>query len=606
VIAISNLSKSYATQTLFEDASFFINPKERIGLVGRNGHGKSTLFRILAGLETADSGEIRFPKGYRLGYLSQHLDFTQQTVLQEACLGLPPGQELEQWKAEKILMGLGFERPDFDRHPDEFSGGYQLRINLTKALVNEPDLILLDEPTNFLDIVSIRWMIKFLRAWPGELMLISHDRSFMDAVVTHIVGIHRHGVKKIEGDTGDYYEQIAVEETFYEQERLNLDKKRQKTEAFVNRFRAKATKAKQVQSRVKMLDKMGTKAKLSKIADLDFAFHALPFPAKYLLQAHNLAFGYDPARPLFDKLSFTVEKHDRICIIGKNGRGKTTLLKLLAGELMPQSGNLKPHPLLVKGYFEQANTAQLNSANTVEMEIQQSLEKQSLRDARRIAGLMMFSGDAAQKKIGVLSGGEKARVLLGKLLAAPAHLILLDEPTHHLDMQSSEAMADAVTDFDGAAIVVTHDENFLRAVATKLIVFHRDEAFVFYGSYDDFLREVGWGDDAEIKTAPTPPHAAKTDRRERAEQRAARNRVLKPLENKIKHLEREITRQEKEYAEQTEAMVTAASKNHAADIARLSKSLHDLRQKIDFAYLELETLSDEYETAKATQDSRHN
>jgi len=598
VITIDNLSKGYVTQTLFEDASFIINPKERIGLVGRNGHGKSTLFRILTGLEEADSGDIRFPKGYRLGYLSQHLDFTQPTIHAEACLGLPPGQEHEEWKVEKILMGLGFERSDFDRHPDEFSGGYQLRINLTKALVGEPDLLLLDEPTNFLDIVSIRWMIKFLRDWPGELLLISHDRNFMDEIVTHVIGIHRHGVKKIPGITGDYYEQIALEETFYEQGRVNLEKKRQKAEEFIDRFRAKATKARQVQSRVKALDKMGTKARLSRISDLDFSFHSLPFPAKYLLQLHNLSFGYDSTQPLFDQLNLTIEPGDRICIIGKNGRGKTTLLKVLMGELTPLSGNIKPHPLLVKGYFEQAHTAGLNPVNTVETEIKLSLEKQSLRDARRIAGLMMFSGDQAQKKIGVLSGGEKSRVLLGKLLAAPAHLLLLDEPTHHLDMQSSEAMAEALIEFDGASIVVTHDESFLHAVATKLIVFHQEQAFVFDGSYADFLEEIGWADDAEIKTAPTKPNPQKADRQKRATSLNERQQVLKPLEQEIKQLERTIAKNEKEFQQQSEKMAEAAATNDKTKIVSLSKSLHDLRQQIDFDYLELDRVMQQLDREK--------
>lgn len=598
MIAIENLSKGYATQTLFENASFFINERERIGLVGRNGHGKSTLFRILAGLEESDSGTIRFPKGYRLGYLSQHLDFTHPTVLGEASVGLAHGHELDVWKVEKILMGLGFERTDFERHPDEFSGGFQLRINLTKALVGEPDLLLLDEPTNFLDIVSVRWMIKFLRAWPSELMLVSHDRSFMDAVVTHIVGIHRQDIKKIPGVTGDYYDQIELEETFYEQERVNLEKKREKTEKFINRFRAQATKASAVQSRVKALERVGTKAKLSRIAHLDFAFHGLPLAAKYLLQVHNLSFGYDEDNLLFENLNFTIEKQDRICIVGKNGRGKTTLLKTLMGELHPTSGNIKPHPSLVKGYFEQAHTAELAPSNTVEAEILRSLERQSVQESRKICGLMMFTKDQALKKISVLSGGEKSRVLLGKLLAAPAHLLLLDEPTHHLDMQASEAMADAVADFEGASIVVTHDENFLRTVATKLIVFHQERAFLFSGGYEDFLREVGWAEDAEIKSAPSQMPVAKTDRQTRAAAREEKQAILGPLQEQITQLEREISRLEQEFIARTDEMLSAVSKNHGPEIARLSKTLTDLRAQIDFNYLELETASTALDEAK--------
>ncbi len=598
MITVTDLSKSYTEQVLFENASFFINAKERIGLVGRNGHGKSTLFKMMAGLEEPDSGIIKFPKDYRIGYLSQHLHFTEPTILAEGCKGLPKGAEFDQWKVEKVLMGLGFDRSDFERNPSEFSGGFQLRINLAKALVNEPDLMMLDEPTNFLDIISIRWMIKFLRAWPSELMLISHDRSFMDQVVTHVMGIHRQNIKKIPGKTGEYYEQVALEETFYEQERVRNEQKREQTMQFVDRFRAQATKASQVQSRIKALDKMGTQEKLSRIATLNFSFHSLPFPAKTMLHAHSLSFRYDAKQPLFQDLNLTIEKTDRICIIGKNGKGKTTLLKVLMGILAPTSGNIKTHPLLIKGYFEQANTADLHDYRTVEQEIMESLEKKSLQEARKICGLMMFTKNSALKKIEVLSGGEKSRVILGKLLAKPAHLLLLDEPTHHLDMPSSEAMADAISEFEGAAIVVTHDEDFLRRVATKLIIFHEDRTFVYEGKYDDFLAEIGWGDEAVKPKISTSRGNPKDERRARAQDLAKQQDILKPIQNKIKELEQQIETLEKQFAADTERIAKASAVQDTIEIIKLSKTLHDLRAKIDFCYVDLEEATQALELAK--------
>jgi len=603
VIAVDDLSKGYSEQILFEKADFFINPKERIGLVGRNGHGKSTLFRMLTGEEQPDGGTIRIPKGYRIGHLSQHINFTQPTVLAEGCLGLPPGCEWDEWKVEKILMGLGFEEKDFQRDPNEFSGGYQLRLNLTKALVAEPDLLLLDEPTNFLDIVSIRWMIEFLREWPSELVVISHDRHFMDAVVTHIMGIHRHRIKKIPGTTGEYYDQIAIEESFYEKGRITEEKKREETAQFINRFRAQATKARQVQSRVKALDRMENRAKLSRIADLSFKFRGLPFPAKVMLHAHSLSFGFEEGKPLFSDIDLTIENHDRICVIGKNGKGKTTFLKVLNGLLPQTSGTIKTHPSLVKGFFEQANTADLNMHNTVEAEILACLEKKSLQEARRLCGIMMFTHDQALKKISVLSGGERARVLLAKLLATPNHLLLLDEPTHHLDMQSGEAMAEAVADFDGAAIVVTHDENFLRDVgATKFVIFHHDRAFVYHGTYDEFLAEIGWDEDAVIQ-APLPTVAkaeSKEEKKERTARQAKRHAEAKPLQDKLEKLEKQITLLEQNFESETALIAKASIEQNASEITRLAKSLKQLREMIDFGYLELESVTTELDQIKQT------
>jgi len=319
MLKVNGLCKQYGPQVLFEDVSFSLTPGEKIGLVGRNGHGKSTLFKIILGQEEPDSGEVSVPKYYRTGHLSQRLDFSQPAVLKEACLGLPHNEDGidETYKAEAILMGLGIGEELFDKSPLSLSGGYQVRLNLAKVLVSGPDLLLLDEPTNYLDIVSARWLERFLRDWKGELIMITHDRGFMDSVTTHTMGIHRSKVRKVQGPTSKLYEQILTEEETYEQTRQNEEKKRVEVEKFIARFRASATKASAVQSRVKALEKKGKLEELRDLKNLDFAFNEAQFQSKYFLEARDLSFGYGGDSPLLIKdLSFTVSKGDRIGVIG--------------------------------------------------------------------------------------------------------------------------------------------------------------------------------------------------------------------------------------------------------------------------------------------------
>ena len=261
MLSIENIEKSYGGHVLFDGVSFALNPREKIGLVGRNGNGKTTLLRILVGEEDVDGGNITIPRHYRIGHVRQHLRFTEPTVIEEGIACLPENESDQHWKAERILAGLGFGPRDLQQPPEIFSGGYQVRLNLAKVLISEPDLLLLDEPTNYLDIAAIRWVVQFLRAWPRELLLITHDRSFMDQAVTHVVGLHRCKARKIAGNTGKYYDQIAQDEEIYEKTRLNDERRRKEVELFISRFRAKARLANLVQSRIKTLDKMEKKEK---------------------------------------------------------------------------------------------------------------------------------------------------------------------------------------------------------------------------------------------------------------------------------------------------------------------------------------------------------
>jgi len=613
MISAENLSKSYARQVLFEDVGFKINPKERVGLVGRNGHGKTTLLKMIVGEETPDTGQIVVPRNYRIGYVRQHLDFTEDTVLREGMKGLPESRKEQHWKVEKVLAGLGFSQEDMQRSPLEFSGGYQVRLNLAKVLVSEPDLLLLDEPTNYLDITSIRWIERFLVSWPRELILITHDRTFMDRIVTHTMGIHRRKVRKIPGDTGKYYSQIAQEEEIYEKTRINDERKRKEVESFIAQFRAKARLVGLVQSRIKNLEKMEKKEKLEKIKTLDFSFRYEPFIGKYALSAQDLSFSYDPSVELIKDFSITLRPGEKVCIIGPNGKGKTTLLKLLAGSLRPLKGEITQNPKTVTGVFEQTNISTLMDSRTVEEEIISSHSDIDRQKARDICGAMMFEGDYALKKIGVLSGGEKSRVMLGKLLATPVNLLLLDEPTNHLDMESNDALLAAIDSFEGAVVMVTHNEMFLHALAERLIIFHRDSIEVFEGGYQRFLDKGGWGDEDESLSVPRKPRSEKNgsdkiDRKELRKRRAEiiteRSKALGPLERDIARAESEIEAREKKLKLLHAAMQEATLARDGKRISGISVEIHACEEEIEALFSELEDLTDKFDRLAAVFEER--
>jgi ATP-binding cassette subfamily F protein 3 len=601
VIQVSNLSKAYGTQVVFDEVGFTVNPGERIGLVGRNGSGKTTLLRMITGWERPDAGVISIPNDYTVGYLSQHLQFCEDTVLKEGCLGLKPADDGrdEAYKVEAILMGLGFSIEDFSHSPFGLSGGYQVRLNLAKLLVSEPNLLLLDEPTNYLDIISIRWLTRFLKEWKGELILITHDREFMDGVTTHTLGIHRNKIRKIAGPTHKLYQQILMEEEVYEQTRVNDEKKRRETEQFINRFRAQATRARAVQSKIKALHRNGRLEKMSKIKDLEFAFVPAPFSGKWLIEARDVSFSFEPGGPsIIDGLTVSIGKKARIAVIGKNGKGKTTLLNLFAGELQPLSGEVTRHSQLRLAYFGQTNIRRLSPEKTVEEEMLDVQPEYNRGAARKICGVMMFEGDCALKKVSVLSGGEKSRVLLGKLIVSPANLLLLDEPTNHLDMESVDSLLEAIDAFEGAVVIVTHSDMILRAVATKLIVFDDDRVKVFDGAYQDFLDRGGWKDEAVAirrgqNSGRKGNNASKKDfKRMKADLINSRSRTLTPLTARISEVEDSITELEQKMGEDTRALIDASVKGDGESIRQLTKSIHDARRKIDDFFNELETLTD--------------
>lgn len=602
MIQVTNLSKSYGSQILFEGVSFNVNAGEKVGLVGRNGHGKTTLFRILLGEEESDGGTVTVPKRYTIGHLDQHIRFEADTVLKEACLGLQPEHREDVWRVEKLLSGLGFSDTDFERPLSEFSGGYQVRVKLARVLAGNPNLLLLDEPTNYLDIVSLRWLVRFLKGWKKELLLITHDRGFMDSVCTHTMGIHRRKVRKIEGHTEKLYEQLMQEEEIYEKTRQNDEKKRKEIELFITRFRAKARLGGLVQSRVKLLEKTGRKERLEKIQDLEFSFPGEETTAKWAVEAENVSFSYEGMEPyLIGNFSILIGKEDRVGIIGKNGKGKSTLLRLLAGELAPVAGEIKIHPQVRSGYFAQTNVHTLYPDHTVEEEISAVVPDRNRQTARDIAGAMMFEGDMALKKISVLSGGEKSRVMLGKIIARPTQLLLLDEPTNHLDLESCDSLVAALDSYGGAVVIVTHNEMYLNALVNRLIVFDDGKITVFEGTYSEFLATVGWKsekDEAE-REREIPENSKKARRKERAEFVDGKNRALRPLAAKLKELEDSIRKLEEEQHADNNAIVEASTRGDGARIGELSRKIHQTRIKIDALYDELALVSGEYETVAA-------
>jgi ATP-binding cassette, subfamily F, member 3 len=599
MLQISNLEKHFGDRVLFSEASININSGERIALFGRNGSGKSTLLKILAGEETPDDGDVSIPRGYRIGYLKQHLSFSHPTVYEEACSALLGDPISEGYKAEIILNGLGFTDEELHISPSKLSGGFQIRINLAKLLLSEPNMLLLDEPTNYLDIVSMRWLERFLREWEGEMIVISHDRDFCDEVSTHSALIYRSGLRKLAGNSEKLFSRIAEDEELYERTRLNREKEIKRMESFINRFKAKASKATVVQSRVKALAKIEKLDELSSEATLDFAFVHAPFPGRFPLEIKDLSFGFPGSmKPLVQGLSFTVKKDDRIGVIGKNGRGKSTLLKLLAGELTPLNGEVTTSPNTKLSFFAQTNTNRLNLSNTIEREIQEVNPMLGRTAVRSICGCMMFEGDDALKKISVLSGGERSRVLLGKILASPSNVLLLDEPTNHLDVESVMALTDAVESFEGAVIIVTHSEEILRRTAQRLIVFQGDAPFVFEGTYDDFLERVGWEEEGGgLPAAEQKPSSgsARDLKREKAELLQERSRELTPMRESVSKLEAEISKLEATVAAAQEKLAKLSARSDGVGIAQTAQSLAAARAELEANVAQWETLSAEVE-----------
>lgn len=544
MISINNLSVQFSGESLFDHVSFIINDKDRIGLVGKNGAGKSTLLKIIKGVQKPDEGDVILPDGYSVGYLPQEMEIcSDRTVMEETMNAFGEVVHLEQMisafekliaerddyesdsyhklirkhsdaleryhliggqaihvNIEKVLLGLGFEREEFPRKMDTFSSGWQMRVEIAKILLQQHDVILLDEPTNHLDIESIQWLEEFLETYKGAVVLVSHDRAFLDNVTRRSIEI---SLGKIYDYKANYSEYVLMREERMESQLAthnNQQRQIRQIERFVERFRSKATKAKQVQSRIKLLEKIDlVEVDMVDESGIRFRFPPAPHSGKIILEGIGLCKDYPQKRVLND-LNFSVIKSDRIAFVGKNGEGKTTLSKVI-NRMVDFSGELKYGHNVVIGYYAQNQSDYLDPEKTVFKTIDDIAVGDIRTRIKGILGGFLFSGDDIEKKVKVLSGGEKSRLSLAKLLLTPANLLILDEPTNHLDMRSKDVLKSALLQYNGTLLIVSHDRDFLQGLTNRVFEFRRGTMKEYIGDIYDFLEQRRLQSLKELETA---------------------------------------------------------------------------------------------------------
>lgn len=651
MISVEGLKVEFNATPLFEDVSYVINKKDRIALVGKNGAGKSTMLKILAGLQHPTAGTVSIPRECTIGYLPQVMVLSdERTVMQEAELAFEHifemqadiermNQELAdrtdyesedyqklidrfthendrflmmggtnyQAEIERTLQGLGFSRTDFDRPTSEFSGGWRMRIELAKLLLRRPDVLLLDEPTNHLDIESIQWLENFLATRANAVVLVSHDRAFLNNVTTRTIEISC-------GRIYDYkvkYDEFVVLRKERREQQLRAYENQQKqiedTEAFIERFRYKATKAVQVQSRIKQLEKI----ERIEVDEEDNSALRLKFvcssrSGNYPVICEDVAKAYGD-HVVFHDVNLTINRGEKVAFVGKNGEGKSTLVKCIMGEISDYTGKLTLGHNVQIGYFAQ-NQAQLLDG---ELTVFDTIDRVAVGDIRLkirdILGAFMFGGEASDKKVKVLSGGERTRLAMIKLLLEPVNFLILDEPTNHLDMRSKDVLKEAIRDFDGTVIIVSHDRDFLDGLATKVYEFGGGVVKEHLGGIYDFLKKKQIENLNELQKSPSlsesPTGAKKPSAAEAPQASAGRlsyeeqkeqNKRLKKLERRVADCEAEI--------EQTEAAIAILEEKMATPEGASDMSLYEqhqkLKQQLDRVMEEWDAASTELEEAK--------
>ena len=537
MIAFSRISKQYGKQVLFVETSFQLNPGEKVGLVGPNGAGKTTLFRMIVGEELPDEGEVSVPKKLTIGYFRQDVEeMSGRSVLDEAIAGSGRlgdlhhelealqqamsdparagdmdrilsrfGEVQEEYEhlggygleaqAREVLHGLGFEDARIDGDVGQLSGGWKMRVAMARVLLGRPDVLLMDEPTNHLDIESIIWLEEFLRTQPGALLMTSHDREFMNRVVTKIAEIDAGEITVYSGNYDFYERERAIREANREAAYARQQAMLAKEQRFIERFSAHAAKAAQVQSRVKALDKIEKIELPKKRKFVKFDFRQPPRSGDQVAVAEDVSKAYG-ARVIYDHLNVTIRRGERWCVMGRNGAGKTTLLKMIAGALTPDEGAVKLGASVKMGYFAQQALDLLDPSLTIEEQLQKDFPQESIGVLRNLAGAFQFSGDDIDKKIRSLSGGEKTRLVIARMLLHPPNFLVLDEPTNHLDLFTKEMLIDALRDFDGTMLFVSHDRAFLRALSNRVIELGGEsgvepEPHLYPGSYIEYVARTG-------------------------------------------------------------------------------------------------------------------
>lgn len=590
MVGINELTVNFGERYLFNKISFLINKQDRIGLVGKNGAGKSSLLKIIAGENQPDEGNVSTPADFTIGYLPQDMDFGHgKTVLDETKsvfkevnlinakiddinhqletrtdyesdsymdllnqlndynerLSLIGGFTVDA-DVETILKGLGFTPKDFGRQTDEFSGGWRMRIELAKILLTKSDLLLLDEPTNHLDIESIQWLEDFLKVYPGAVVLISHDKAFLDHVTTRTIEI---SLGKIY-DYKTYYSRYLEQRKERREQQMaaftNQQKQIADTEKFIERFRSKASKAVQVQSRVKQLDKIDRiEIDEEDTASMRFYFPPAPRSGKVVVEANSVAKSYGDKK-VFDDANFFIETGKKIAFVGKNGEGKTTMTKIIVGEL-EHEGELKIGHNVNLAYFAQNQAEELDKELTVFETVDKAAHGEIRKQVRNLLGAFMFGGEEADKKIKVLSGGERARVALCKLMLEPINLLVLDEPTNHLDIRSKEVLKNALQRYDGTLIVISHDRDFLDGLVEEMYEFKEGKVKQFLGGVYDFLKSKKVDSIREFEQKEkvvVKVEKSVSDNKLTFEEKKQLEKDLKRVQNKINNLEKEVERLE--------------------------------------------------------------
>lgn len=643
MISVEGLTVEFGGFTLFDSISFVVNKKERIALVGKNGAGKSTMLKIFAGLQPPTRGNVSVPRDVTIGYLPQHMTLKEgNTVMEEAALAFSHIQKIEtelehvnkqlaertdyeseayhnliekstylneqflmsggnnfEAEIEKTLTGLGFKRSDFIRQTSEFSGGWRMRIELAKLLLQRPDVLLLDEPTNHLDIESIQWLETFLSTRANAVILVSHDRAFLDAVTQRTVEISLGRIYDYKVPYSKYVELRKEHREHQMRAFENQQKQIQKTEEFIERFRYKATKAVQVQSRIKQLDKL----ERLEVDDEDNAMLNLKFPpaprsGSYPVIAENVEKSYGD-HLIFKDVTLTIHRGDKVAFVGKNGEGKSTLVKCIMSEI-DFKGKLELGHNVKIGYFAQ-NQAQLLDENLTVFETIDYVATGDIRTKiRDILGAFMFGGEASDKKVKVLSGGERSRLAMIRLLLEPVNLLILDEPTNHLDMRSKDVLKDALKEFDGTVIVVSHDRDFLNGLVDKVYEFGNQQVKEHLGGIYEFLEKKKMDSlkELEISTNTTKETDKATEQESATklsyEERKELSRQIKRVEKQIADIEQAIEKKESEVAEIESRLATpegAANTTLFEKHGSLTKELQDDMGRWEELTMELENIS---------------
>src|SRR6059058_5165308 len=485
MIQLSSAGKRYGHKLLFEGVDWLITPKDRIGLVGANGTGKSTLLKVLGGLETLDYGSISIAKGISAGYLAQYAQVADRYQRVEHEFQARDGYAIEA-QVGSVLTGLGFRKDDWDRQTDEFSGGWQMRIALAKLLLQKPNLLLLDEPTNHLDLEARNWLEEYLTEYPYAFVLISHDRYFLDVTVGKIVEIWNKRIHFYAGNYDKYEEQKTQRREQLEAAYRNQRERIEQLEVFINRFRYQATKAKQVQSRIKELEKMDRIELPEEEKTIHFSFPQPKASGRIVAEFAGIAKSYGE-KEVFRDVSFMIERGDRIALVGVNGAGKSTLIKLLAGKEPPSAGAYRLGHNVQADYFAQDQYKELDQDARIFDDLAELSPRSTQTELRSLLGCFLFSADEVFKRIGVLSGGERNRYALLRMLLHPANFLLLDEPTNHLDMRAKDVLLEALSKYTGTVVFVSHDRYFIDKLATRVFEIGSGRVEVYPGNYEDFL-----------------------------------------------------------------------------------------------------------------------